>query len=77
VPDSQVLIMTEEARAKLLPTLSAYDGQRFRFRVWWVRDWAKKFSPGAWWNWFTKRKTWNPRGGMFEWVYVRKDAEAA
>jgi uncharacterized protein (TIGR03663 family) len=77
VPDSQVLVMTEEARAKLLPTLSAYDGQRFRFRVWWVRDWSKKLSPSAWWGWFTERKTWNPRGGMFEWVYVRKDAEAA
>ena len=76
VPNTQLLIMTDEAHAKLLPTLAAYDGQRFHFRVWWVRDWTKKFSPSAWWNWFTKRKTWNATGGMYEWIYVRKDAEA-
>jgi predicted membrane-bound mannosyltransferase len=77
VPDTQVLIMTDQARAALLPTLSAYDGQRFRFRVWWVRDWTKKLDPGAWWTWFTERKPWNARGGMWEWIYVRKDAESA
>jgi uncharacterized protein (TIGR03663 family) len=74
VPDTQVLIMTEQARAKLLPDLAAYEGHRFSFRVWWVRDWSKKFSPGAWVHWFAQRRTWNPTGGLPEWIYVRRDA---
>jgi uncharacterized protein (TIGR03663 family) len=72
-PASQVLIMTEQARAKLLPLLAAYEGRRYRFRVWWVRDWSKALDPGAWWRWFTKREPWNPTGGMPEWIYVRRD----
>jgi predicted membrane-bound mannosyltransferase len=77
VPDTQVLIMTEQARVALLPNLAAYDGQQFRFRVWWVRDWSKKLDAGAWWAWFTEREPWNETGGMPEWLYVRTDAEAA
>jgi len=77
VPGTQVLIMTTEAREKLLPSLAAYDGQEFNFRVWWVCDWGQALHPSAWWTWFTTRKTWNPTGGMKEWVYVRKDAETA
>jgi predicted membrane-bound mannosyltransferase len=77
VPQSQVLIMTEASKNVLAPNLAAYSGQQFRFRVWWVRDWDKKFSPSAWWGWFTERKTWNDVGGMPEWVYVRRDAEAS
>jgi predicted membrane-bound mannosyltransferase len=72
-PSSQVLIMTQEGRDKLLPLLAAYEGRKYRFRVWWVRDWSKKLSPGAWWHWFTQRKTWNPTGGLPEWIYVRRD----
>jgi uncharacterized protein (TIGR03663 family) len=72
-PDTQVLIMTEQARAKLLPSLAAYEGTKYRFRVWWVRDWSKGLSVSAWRNWFVDRKTWNPTGGMPEWIYVRRD----
>jgi uncharacterized protein (TIGR03663 family) len=74
VPSTQVLIMTEQARAKLLPDLAAYQGREFRFRVWWVRDWSKKFSLSAWEKYLIDRKTWNPTGGMPEWIYVRRDA---
>jgi uncharacterized protein (TIGR03663 family) len=74
-PSTQVLVMTEQARTKLLPLLAPYEGRKFRFRVWWVRDWSKKLDPGAWWNWFVHRRTWNPPGGMPEWIYVRRDAE--
>jgi len=77
VPQTQVLVMTDGAKAVLDPNLAAYEGQQFRFRVWWVRDWKKKFSAEAWLNWFVKRETWNPVGGMPEWVYVRRDAEAS
>jgi hypothetical protein len=74
VPDTQVLIMTEQARAKLLPNLQAYEGHKYRFRVWWVRDWSKKFSVAAWSQWFVERKPWNSTGGMPEWIYLRRDA---
>jgi uncharacterized protein (TIGR03663 family) len=76
-PDAQVLLMTETSRNRLLPTLPGYDGRRFRFRVWWVRDWTKKLDAGAWWDWWTRRETWNPIGGMPGWVYVRRDAAAS
>ena len=78
VPKEQVLIMTDASRTALLPNLAAYDGRpAFRFRVWWVRDWDKKFSFSAWKQWFLHRKTWNPVGGMQEHIYVRRDAEAS
>jgi uncharacterized protein (TIGR03663 family) len=73
VPQTQVLIMTEQGRAKLLPVLTAYQGRRFDFRVWWVRDWSKKFSPSAWWGYLAHRRPWNATGGMPEWIYVRRD----
>lgn len=76
-PDAQVLLMTQTSRDKLLPLLPAYEGRQFRFRVWWVRDWTRKFDPDAWWGWWTRRETWNPIGGMPGWVYVRRDAAAS
>jgi len=72
-PDSQVLIMTEQAQAKLLPVLEAYEGTKYDFRVWWVRDRSKALDLGAWWDWYTKREPWNPLGGLPEWIYVRRD----
>ena len=76
-PTTQVLIMTDEARAAQKPNLSAYEGRRFDFRVWWVKDYKKKlFSASAWWDWFTAREPWNPTGGMKEWFYLRRDAGA-
>jgi len=76
VPSSQVLIMTEQARDKLKPELAAYDGRKFDFRVWWIKDYTKKFSTSAWWEWFTERKAWSPTGGMKEWFYLRRDVGA-
>ncbi len=74
-PTTQVLIMTDGARAAQKPNLSAYEGRRFDFRVWWVKDYKKKlFSASAWWDWYTDRKPWNPTGGMKEWFYLRRDA---
>jgi uncharacterized protein (TIGR03663 family) len=70
-PDSDVLIVTEGGRARLANTLGGYDGRRFSFRVWWVRDYAKQ-SIGGWWRWFTRRETWNPTGGLSEYLYTRR-----
>jgi uncharacterized protein (TIGR03663 family) len=73
VPDTQVLVMTVEAREKLRPNLSAYACREFDFRVWWVKDYKKKFSTSAWWNWLTDRQPWNLTGGMKEAFCVRRD----
>jgi uncharacterized protein (TIGR03663 family) len=71
--DTDVAILTEANRDRLLPSLAGYDGRRFRFRVWWVREYDE-MSPGGWWRWVSERETWNPTGGMPEWIYVRQGA---
>lgn len=73
VPDTQALVLTETAYGRLKPDLAAYDCRRFDFRVWWVKDYSKKFSAGAWWGYLTARRAWNPTGGMKEWFCVRRD----
>jgi uncharacterized protein (TIGR03663 family) len=71
--DTDVAILTEANRERLLPDLAGYDGRRFPFRVWWVREYDE-MSPGGWWRWATERETWNPTGGMPEWLFVRQGA---
>jgi uncharacterized protein (TIGR03663 family) len=70
--DSDVIILTQASNTRLGPTLTGYDPRQIRFRVWWVRDYGKVLSPGAWGPWLTKREPWNPTGGMPEWVYTRR-----
>jgi uncharacterized protein (TIGR03663 family) len=70
-PDSDVMVVTEGGRARLEPQLGPWQGRRFPFRVWWVREYDKQ-SLGTWWRWFTKRTPWNPTGGLPEWLYVRR-----
>ena len=71
--DTDVAILTEANRDRLLDTLAGYDGRRFPFRIWWVRDYGE-MSAAGWWDWFTEREPWNPTGGMPEWLYVRQGA---
>jgi uncharacterized protein (TIGR03663 family) len=71
--DTDVAIVTAGNRERLLGDLAGYDGRRFPFRVWWVRDYSA-MSPAAWWDWFVHRKPWNETGGMPEWLYVRQGA---
>jgi uncharacterized protein (TIGR03663 family) len=70
-PSGDVLLMTEASQAALASKLGGYEGRKFRFRIWWVREWSKKLDAGAWWRWFTAREPWNPTGGMDEWYYRR------
>jgi uncharacterized protein (TIGR03663 family) len=70
---TDVAIMTAGGRERARGQLAGYDGRRFPFRVWWVRDYGA-MSPGNWWRWFTKREPWNPTGGLPEWIYVRQGA---
>ena len=44
--DTDVAILTEANRDRLLGQLAGYDGRRFPFRVWWVRDYGA-MSAGA------------------------------
>jgi uncharacterized protein (TIGR03663 family) len=67
---TDVLILTDLSRARLGRALDDYHGRRFAFRVWWVRDYSK-MSPHAWWEWFVRRRVWNPTGGLPEWLYIR------
>ncbi|MEA2311781.1 MAG: hypothetical protein QOE28_1749, partial [Solirubrobacteraceae bacterium] len=76
LPQTDVLVMTEQSRLKLLPQLIGFDGHRFRFRVWWVRDYGAQ-SPGNWIRWLAERKPWNPTGGLPEWIYTRRVVEAS
>ncbi len=71
--NTDVAILTEGNRARLLPTLAGYDGIRFPFRVWWIRDYGAMSADG-WWRWFTEREPWNATGGMREWLFVRQGA---
>ena len=70
-PDSDVLILTGAANDRLAPQLAGYEAREFPFRVWWVRDYDE-MSLSGWWRWFTRRETWNPTGGMQEWLYQRR-----
>jgi uncharacterized protein (TIGR03663 family) len=70
-PTSDVIVMTDEAQARLQNALQAYDGRKFQFRVWWVRNYGE-IRPGNLFDYITKRKVWNPTGGMTEWLYVKK-----
>jgi uncharacterized protein (TIGR03663 family) len=70
-PTSDVIVLTDEAKARLEKTLGGYNGRRFQFRVWWVRDYSAKnlkHLP----KYTLERKVWNPTGGMTEWLYVKK-----
>jgi uncharacterized protein (TIGR03663 family) len=70
-PTTDVVIMTENSRARLANALGGYAGRRFDFRVWWVRDYGA-IRPGNLFRYITSRKVWNPTGGMDEWLYVRR-----
>ncbi|HYH88764.1 MAG TPA: flippase activity-associated protein Agl23 [Solirubrobacteraceae bacterium] len=71
-PPSDVLVVTERSRERLAPNLGGYEGRRFPFRVWWVREYGQQ-SVGNWLRWFTRREPWNPTGGLPEWLFTRRD----
>jgi uncharacterized protein (TIGR03663 family) len=74
-PQTDVLILTQASEARLAPRLTGFDGRRFRFRVWWVRDYGAQ-SPANWLRWLVLREPWNATGGMPEWLYVRRVVKA-
>ncbi|HWK27745.1 MAG TPA: flippase activity-associated protein Agl23 [Solirubrobacter sp.] len=70
-PTTDVMILTDASRERLANALGDYNGRQFPFRVWWVRDYGA-IRPGNLLRYITERKTWNPTGGMNEWLYVKK-----
>ena len=71
--DTDVAILTAANRDRLLDELAGYDGRRFPFRVWWVREYGE-LTPSVALDWMLRREPWNPTGGMPEWLYVRQGA---
>ena len=70
-PDSDVILLTQGSQNRLGPSLTGYDSRKFRFRVWWVRDYGA-MSPAKWARWMIHRTPWNPTGGMPEYLYVSR-----
>lgn len=70
-PSTDVLVTTQAGRDAMGARLAGYSGRQFAFRVWWVRDWSRA-NPGAWLDYIAKRETWNPTGGLDEYLYVRR-----
>jgi len=75
-PTADVLILTDTSKARMEQAgqLAPYDGRQFDFRVWWVRERDKYLSVGNYFRYVTQRETWNPTGGMKEWLYVKRGA---
>jgi uncharacterized protein (TIGR03663 family) len=81
-PTTDVVTLTDEAKTRLQGALGAYDCNQYQFRIWWVRDYgiihaADHTSPGPMrpgnvLKYILQRKTWNPTGGMKEWLCVKK-----
>ena len=71
-PTSDIIVMTDPNHTKFAGKFAGYDERRFRFRVWWVRDYGKTFRFDSWKNWFEHRTPWNPTGGMPEWLLIKK-----
>jgi uncharacterized protein (TIGR03663 family) len=71
--ETDVAVLTEGSRDRLLPQLAGFDGRRFPFRVWWIRDYGK-LNPESALRWLVEREPWSPTGGMPEWLYVRQGA---
>lgn len=69
---TDALLVSHDNRGRLLPRLRAFRGNRFQHRVWWVPDYAAA-RPDDVLRWLVFREPWNPRGGLDEWLYVRRD----
>jgi uncharacterized protein (TIGR03663 family) len=72
-PQTAAVILTDGSRQAQTTALQGLRGREFPFRVWWVRDYGA-MSAGNWARWLTRRKVWNPTGGMPEWLYERPGA---
>jgi hypothetical protein len=71
VPDTDAMVLTETSHARLQSALSGYDCRQFDFRVWWVREYGA-IRPASAFRYITERETWNPTGGMKEWLCTRR-----
>ena len=63
-------------QVRFTTALRGYRATPFDFRVWWVRDYPAGRNLGNYFRYVTQRETWNPTGGMPEWLYVRRVVSA-
>jgi uncharacterized protein (TIGR03663 family) len=75
---AQALLVSADNRPHLLPRLRGYRGFRFRHRQWWTPDYGGATVGGVL-RWLVYREPWNPsgRGGLDEWLYIRKGLPSA
>ena len=72
---TDVAILTEPSRDRLLPEGDGFVERRFPFRVWWVRDYGR-LTPASAWAWLSRREPWSPTGGMPEWLELAPSVPA-
>lgn len=72
-PDADIVVMTDFNRTRLQNQLGDFTARRFRFRVWWVRDYSE-LTPSSFLTWLVEREPWNPTGGLDAWLLIRKGA---
>ena len=70
-PDADIVLMSVANQARLAGELDDFDQRRFRFRVWWVRDYSE-MTPESFAEWLIGREPWNETGGLDAWLLVRK-----
>lgn len=75
-PTADALIVSDPNRRALLPHLKKFKGYRFHHRVWWVPDYSGLGVDEAA-EWLVRRRPWNPRGSLDQWLYVRRDMPGA
>ena len=70
-PDADIVLMSDVNRTRLLDRLGDFEHRRFRFRVWWVRDYSQ-LTPASFAEWMIEREPWNPTGGLDAWLLIRR-----
>jgi len=75
-PDADIVVMTDRSHSALAGELGAFEQRRFRFRVWWVRDYSE-LTPATFADWLIGRDPWNETGGLDGWLLVRRNPRPA
>lgn len=70
-PDADLAVLGTANRIRLQDRLDDFDARRFRFRVWWVRDYGA-LTPASFGRWLVDRTPWNPTGGLDAWLLVKR-----
>lgn len=73
LPVADVSIITAPSRERFAQRLAPYREERFIFRRWWQRDY-RQLTPHTAATWLVKRKPFNQRGSVSEYIYIKERA---